>query len=112
MPAHAIVWWVVLVALAVTLVAAGLQIVRAWREARRIAGRLDALADAPVFGAVERAEASLARIEAAVAAVPPLVARAGAAVEVMRRGPVPRGLVNAVRRLRTEVAAFRAFARR
>jgi hypothetical protein len=111
-PAHALAWWVILAVLAVILAAAGLRVARALAELKRIAARVDGLADSPLLAAADRAEASLARIDADLAAVPALVERAAAAVAVIRKGPVPPELTAAARRIAAEIATFRRFARR
>ena len=109
---HALVWWVILVALAVVLVLAGAQAARAFREIKRLNERIDGFADLPVAKALPRAEANIRRIEEAVDQVEPLVERAKVAIAAIRRGPLPPGLVAGIRRVSAEIAAFRQVARR
>ena len=112
MSATAAVWWASLAAFIVVLGLIGLQLARIWRELGRIERRLTGYAELPIVAALVRAEASAARIEAAVAQIEPLAARARAAVEVIKRGPLPREVVVAYVRVRAEIAAFRAVAPR
>jgi hypothetical protein len=109
--ATAAVWWASLAAFIVVLLLIGLQLARIAHELGRIERRITGYGGLPVVAALERAEASAARIEAAVAQIEPLKARARAAVEVIKRGPLPREIVAAYVRLRAEIAAFRAVAR-
>jgi predicted TIM-barrel enzyme len=90
----------------------GAQALRAVRDLKRLASRVEALADLPVVTALERADAEGRRIEAAVAELPVLLERAKAAVVVIRRGPLPAELFVAIARVRAEIAAFRKFAGR
>jgi hypothetical protein len=106
------VLWTTLVALLVVLALAGRAAASARREVKRIATRVDGYGGLPVVAALERAEADADRIDAAVGALAPLLARARAAVAVILRGPIPPGVVTALVRLRREIAAFRSFARR
>jgi len=100
------------VAVSLVLAFAGGQIVRAVRELRRLTARIEQYADLPVLRALERGEADVARIEAALAQVEPLVLRLRVALEVIRRGPVPAQFFAAVRRVRAEITAFRVSAAR
>jgi hypothetical protein len=104
----AAIWWASLAAFIIVLVLIGLQLSRVARELRRIERRIAGYADLPVVAAIARAEASGVRIEAAVAQIEPLVARGRAAVEAIKRGPLPREFVAAYARVRAEIAAFRA----
>ena len=112
MSSHAILWLVIAVALVIVLALCGAQLARALRESRRLSDRVDALADLPVVKKLERAEGDVRRIQAAVAQIAPLAARAELAIAVIRRGPFPPELVGAVRRIGAEIADFRSFARR
>jgi len=112
MSAHAIVWWASLVALIVVLGLAGAQALRALRELKRAQARVAGFGELPVFAALARAETNAQRLQGAVEAIAPLVARAEAAVAVIRRGPVPPELVTAAKRIGTELAALRAVASR
>jgi hypothetical protein len=107
-----IVWWVTLVALLVVLALAGVQLGRALRELKRINARLDELADSPLTKALERTERRLAALEPAFAQIAPLIGRATIALAIIRKGPIPPEMVAAVLRIRSEIAAFRRFARR
>lgn len=112
MSAHAIALWASLGAWLIVFVLIIAQIVRAIREALRIARRLDTFGDLPVFAAAERAEADVARVEAALGRLEPLLARAQAALAEIRRGPVTPAFAATLRRVRAEFAAFRAAAAR
>lgn len=112
MSVTAAVWWASLAAFLIVLVLIGIQLARIARELVRIERRLSGYAGLPIVAALARAESSGARIEAAVAQVEPLEARARTAVEVIKRGPLPREIVLAYVRVRAEIAAFRAVAPR
>lgn len=112
MSAHAIVWLLIGVALVIVLALSGAQVARALREMHRLSGRVDAFADMPVLKKLDRAQSDFRRIEAAAAQATPLAERAQAAVTVIRRGPIPPELIDAVRFIRAEIAEFRRFARR
>jgi hypothetical protein len=107
-----IIWWVTLVALLVVLALAGLQLTRALRELKRMNARLDELADLPLMKALERTERRLAALEPAFARIAPLIGRATIALAIIRKGPVPPEMFAAILRIRSEIAAFRRFARR
>ena len=111
MSPHAIVWYVFAAALVVVLAMLVAQVLRAVRELKRFTGRLEALGDLPVVRQLARAEDDVRRIEAAAAALGPLAARAELAIATIKRGPLPPGVVRAVRRLAVEIAVFRSFAR-
>jgi hypothetical protein len=112
MSPHAIIWWTFATAVAVTIVLAAVQVVRALGELKRLGARVEEFAELPVVGALARAEQDARRLEAASTQIAPLIARAQLAVATIKRGPLPPELVSAVRRLRAETATFRAFARR
>jgi hypothetical protein len=107
-----IVWWVTIVALLVILALAGMRLARALRELKRVNARLDDYADLPVLKALERTERRLAALEPAFAQIAPLVGRAVIALAIIRKGPVPPEMIAAILRIRSELAAFRSFARR
>jgi hypothetical protein len=98
--------------LVVVLAVAGVLILSAFRELKRLGARAQAYADLPVMHAAARAEADVARIQAAVEQVEPLLIRLLAALEVIRRGPFPPQFFEAIRRVRAELAAFRGAAAR
>ena len=106
------VWWVILAASVAIGALTIVQLVRAFREVKRLASRVDAFADLPVVKALDRAEADGRRIEAAADQLPVLIARAKIAVATIRRGPLPAELIDAIARVRAEIAAFRKFAAR
>jgi len=112
MSANAIVSWAFVVAVVVVLALAGAQAMRALREVNRLKTRVAAYAELPLFAALERAETDAQRLGTAVEAVAPLLARAEAAVAIIRRGPVPPELVTAAKRLFAEVRGLRSFASR
>lgn len=109
---HALVWWAILIALVVILVLAGAQAARALREIKRLNARIEGFAELPVAKALPRVEDDMRRIELAVDQVEPLIERARIAVAAIRRGPLPPGLIAGILRVRAEIAAFRAVARR
>jgi hypothetical protein len=109
MSVNAIIWWSSLVAVLAVLALAGAQLARALRELNRLKARVAGYGELPVFKAVARAEADAQRLEGAVADVAPLIARAQAALAVIRRGPVPPELVTAAKRLGAEITALRRF---
>ncbi|MDB5070136.1 MAG: hypothetical protein JWM87_1247 [Candidatus Eremiobacteraeota bacterium] len=109
---HALVWWAILIALAIVLALAGAQAARALREIKRLNARIEGFADLPVAKALPRVEDSIRRIEDAVDEVEPLIERAKVAIAGIRRGPLPPGLVAGIRRVAAEIAAFRQVARR
>jgi hypothetical protein len=110
--ANAIVWWATLVAVVVVLALAGVQAARAMRELKRAKARVAGYEELPMMKALAKVEADVARLEGAVGGVTPLVARAEAAITVIRRGPVPPELIAAAQRLRAEILALRTFASR
>ena len=107
-----IVWWASLAALVIVLVLAGMQILRALREVKRLGTRIAAFEDLPVMAAIRKAEVDLGRLEHALEQVEPLLARAAAAIAIIRRGPFPPELRAAFRRFRADIVAFRTAARR
>jgi hypothetical protein len=109
---NAAIWWTVLAAAVVVFVCIVVQVVRTLLALRHIADRVSAYAELPVVAAMNRAETNAARIDAAVAQIDPLLVRARTAVEVIKRGPLPREVVVAYGRVRAEIAAFRAVAPR
>lgn len=108
MSVGAVVSLVTLVALLAVLALAAAQASRALRELKRLQRRVEAYADLEVVRAAERTAHSASRLEAAAAAIAPLVARAEAALAVIRQGPLPREFTSAVMRIYAELAAFRA----
>ena len=108
MTATAAVWWTSLAGCVVVLVLIVVQLARMVRTLGRIERRISAYADLPVVAAMARAEAAAARLEAAAAQIEPLTLRALAAIEAIKRGPLPREVVVAYVRVRAEIAAFRA----
>ena len=109
MSANALVWLAALVAVVVVLAMAAAQLARALRELKRLKARVEGYPELPVFKALERAEADAQRLEGAVACIEPLVARAHAALALIRRGPVPPELIAAAKHLGAEVSALRRF---
>jgi hypothetical protein len=107
-----LVVWATVVALVVLLALAVAQLVRALRELKRLLGRVEAFAAHPVVAALEKGEADLRRLEAALAQLEPLLDRALAAVAIIRKGPIPPELVSAGRRAGSGIAAVRALVRR
>jgi hypothetical protein len=112
MSAHAVVWLLIVVALVVVLAMSGAQVARAVREMKRLGDRVDAFADLPVMKKLDRMDADMARIAAAVAQLTPLIERVNAALKRIRQGPFPPEFFDAIRRLRAQFADFRSFARR
>jgi len=108
MSVHAAVWWTVLVLFMGLLIASGVPLVRAYRTLKRAADRLGD-AGRPVFAAGDAAARDIARLEAALSQLPDLAARARAALDIIRAGPLPPGLRTAFARMRAEVASFRAY---
>jgi hypothetical protein len=104
---HAIVWIVTGVLLVIVLALAGVQVMRGVREGMRAKARVDAYGSLQVVAALREAETNAHRLEAALAQIDPLIARAQAALAVIRRGPFPLEVVGAYVRVRDEVAAFR-----
>jgi len=109
MSATAIVLWVALAAFAAVLLLAGLQAARAAREVRRIKQRVDAYAELPLVGSLQRAGQDAERIQLAIAGIDPLLTRAKAAVATIRQGPIPPDVTNAVVRIGIEVQNLREF---
>jgi hypothetical protein len=110
--ATALVWWVSLFAVIVVLALAVMQLLRALRDGKRIAGRIEALADHPMFAALEKAEADIGRLERAGAQFVQLAERAVLAVTTIRKGPLPPEVVAGYRLLRGQVTTIRGVARR
>lgn len=112
MSTNAAIWWTVLALALVILFCVALQLARILGALRRIGNRVEAYADLPIVVALGRTETNVSRIDAAVAEIDPLLVRARAAFEVIKRGPLPREVVAAYARVRAEIAAFRAVAPR
>jgi hypothetical protein len=108
----AVIWWTIGAAWLLVFVMILLQLIRVARELVRAMNRVADYGVLPVVASIERSETDIARIEGAVAAIDPLVARARAAVSVIKRGPFPPEVVGAYARLRAQRAAFRAAAPR
>jgi hypothetical protein len=106
---QAAVLWTALVAVIVVLVLSVLALVRAMREIVRIKRRVDAFAELPVVASLAKAGDDAERIAAAVERIEPLVARAKDAVAVIREGPIPADVRNAVVRIGIEVQNLREF---
>ena len=85
MSAGAIVWSVVGLVLVALLIAAGVRAASAVREAKRVAARLDGYGTLPVVEAFERAERDSERLSDALDKLEPLLARASAAINAIRR---------------------------
>ena len=109
MSVNAIIWWASLVAVVVVLALAAAQLARALRELNRLKARVAGYSELPVVKALERAEGDAQRLEVALEHVAPLIARAQAALAIIRRGPVPPELITAAKRLGAEVSALRRF---
>jgi len=109
MSAGAIVLWVALGAFVVVLVLAGLQVARATREVLRIKQRVDAYAELPLMASLERAGQDAARLEQTIAGIDPLLTRAKRAVAIIRQGPIPPDVTNAVVRIGIEVQNLSEF---
>jgi hypothetical protein len=108
----AAIWWSIGAAWLLVLVMILLQLMRLARELVRATRRVAGYGELPVVSSIERSETDIARIERAVTAIDPLVARARTALSVIKRGPFPPEIVGAYVRLRAELAAFRAAAPR
>lgn len=111
MSANAIVWWASLLAVVVVLALAGAQLARALRELNRVKARVAAYGELPIFKALERAETDAQRLTGAMEQIEPLMARAQAALAVIKRGPIPPELITAAKRVATEITALRHVAR-
>lgn len=98
--------WALLAAVVAVLLATAIVAVRIWRGIAAIAARVGAYGDLPVVAALRTAEVDGARIQAAVAAVDPLLTRAQIALATIRRGPLPPELFAAFARVRAEFGAF------
>lgn len=106
---HALLLWLTIAVGAAALAAGATQLLRALAAFKRLTARVDAYGELPVVRAAKVAKRDVARLEAAAAAVVPLIARAQAALLTIRRGPLPEQLTIAIVRVRAELAAFRAF---
>jgi len=84
MSSGAIVWTAVGVLLAALLVATVVQLSRAVREGLRIATRIGAYGDLPVFDALDQAARDADRVATSVERVPALVDRAVVAIGRIR----------------------------
>jgi hypothetical protein len=101
-------WWAILALVVAGAAACAMQLLRAFRELKRLGSRVAALADHPVFEALVRAEQDANRIASALEQVEPLVARAQIAIATIRRGPIPADVIQAFRGLKTAIAVVRA----
>jgi hypothetical protein len=105
--ANAIVWWASLLAVIVVLALAGAQLARALRELNRAKARVAGYGELPIFKSLERAETDAQRLTGAIEQIEPLIARAHAAVAVIKRGPIPPELIAAAKRVAAEITALR-----
>jgi hypothetical protein len=112
MLAEAVVRGTLLAAVVVVFVAAAFQVVVALRGLLRLRALVVAYGASPVATALAKSRGDVTRIQAALAARDLLLARAQTALATIRRGPLPPGLVAWLARLRAELAAFNASARR
>jgi hypothetical protein len=110
--ANAIVWWATLVAMVVVLALSVTQVLRALRELKRVKARVAGYGDLPVMKALAKVEDDVQRLQGAGEDVAPLVERAQAAVDVIRRGPVPPETIAAAKNLRAEIIALRTLVSR
>ncbi|HZX68321.1 MAG TPA: hypothetical protein VFE70_05525 [Candidatus Elarobacter sp.] len=108
MTVSAAIWWTIGAAWLLVFIMIVLQLVRVARQLGRATRRVGDYADLPVVAAVDRGEANIARLEGAAGQIDPLLVRARAAAEVIKRGPFPPEIVGAYVRVRSELAAFRA----
>lgn len=111
MSLRALVVWLTVAALAVLLVLIVLQLLRVLREVKRLLGRLEAFAELPLLAALDKAERDVRRLEAALAAIEPLLARVLVALAIIRKGPFPPELITAGRRIFTGIVALRTLTR-
>lgn len=111
MSANAIVWWASLLAVVVVLALAGAQLARALRELNRVKARVAGYGELPIFKSLERAQSDAERLTGAIEQIEPLMARAQAALAVIKRGPIPPELITAAKRVGTEITALRNVAR-
>jgi hypothetical protein len=85
-----VTWIALAVAVIVFLDLLFVELRRCVREAKRIATRLSAYAELPVFSLLATTEHDVSRLTAALETIPVLIERAQAAVAVIRR-PFGRG---------------------
>lgn len=111
MSANAIVWWASLLVVVVVLALAGTRLARALRELNRVKARVAGYEELPIFKSLERAETDAQRLTGAIEQIEPLIARAQAALAIIKRGPIPPELITAAKRVVTEITALRNVAR-
>ena len=109
MSAGTIVLWVALGAFVVVLVLAGLQAARAAREVSRIKRRVDTYAELPLIASLQQAGQDAERLAQTIAGIDPLLTRAQSAVAIIRQGPIPPDVTNAVVRIGIEVQNLSEF---
>jgi len=109
MAATTIVWIVSAVLWAAVLVAAGVQLAQAGAHAKRLNQRITGYTKLPVVDAALNAPYDIARLEAALTAVEPLVERAQVAIATIRRGPFPEPVRVAYATARRNLADFNRF---
>jgi hypothetical protein len=100
-------WWTTLGVVIVVAIIAGIFLVRAAREVLRIKRRVAAYGDLPIVGALAQAQADAVRLEAAIAQIEPLIARAEGALATLRRGPIPPDVAGSVAYVSAELREFR-----
>ena len=100
--------WALLAAVVVVFLGVIVQSVRLARAIARVGKRVAAYGDLPVVVALRKGERDVERVQAALAAVDPLIARAQTALATIRRGPLPAPLTATIARIRAEVGAFRS----
>lgn len=93
------------VAIAAVFAAVGIR--RATTAALRVKRRVATLSQSPILALPQDMQAYVARIEASVAAMAPLVARGRAAVDEIKRGLVALRMPQAILAIRTGVVSVR-----
>lgn len=108
MTLEAAVRWALLAAVVVVFLLIVVQAVLVARAIARVVRRLSAYEALPVVAALRKGERDAERLQAALAAVDPLIARVQTALATIRRGPVPPQWSATIGRIRAEVVAFRS----
>jgi hypothetical protein len=103
----ATIWWTILGMVVVLAIVALVFLARAGIEARRLKARADAYKTLPIVATVAKGEVDVQRLQTALAQITELLARAEAALRVLRIGLIPADVRAAFGGLRAALAALR-----
>ncbi len=103
----ATIWWTILGVVIVLAIVALVFVARAGIEARRLKARTDAYKSLPIIATIAKGEVDVQRLQTSVAQLTELLARAEAALRVLRLVPLPADVRAAYGGLRAALVALR-----